>query len=187
MTRSDPLIRSRKTRVAVALQKFYLEGWSKSRIAEYLEVTPQTVSSYFNDPMAEGVEEVLAEEAAAVRLEIARELLSRFEELRELEETHMETKRTIVTGYELRDVDGRVASPEDLVDGEGPEATLPRPVAVQHKEVVAITDDLQALWREQHRVLDALTDLLGLSAPDRIEATSTPQEVLRIEPSEEEP
>ncbi|WP_254543998.1 hypothetical protein [Halomarina pelagica] len=157
--------------MAVALQKYWQEGWQKQEIAEYLGVTPQTVSEYFSDPMAEEVEEMLAEDAAAVRLDLAKRFLDRLERLDKMEEKLLRATQMIPTGWELEEVEGEVLPPEGSAHTEegGPSRSLPKPVVTEYIEVPDVTDDLRGVWDEIRKTEEQIEDLLGLEAPFRAE------------------
>lgn len=175
---------SKRSRVDHAVKRYYLDGAGTDEIAEELGVSRRTVQRYINGPAAKDVERALAERSAMLRVEIAQSLFERLEKLDAMEEEHLKATRTIPTRWELEDVKGNVVASEDL-HGEGPKATLPKPVAVEYRDIPAITKDLQVIWREQQRVEKALCDLLGLNAPDRYTVPSerhiTTDEVWRVE------
>jgi hypothetical protein len=167
----------KQTRVQIALAKFHGlddEPWEIDRIADYLNVEPQTVRDYvYNSELSDEVEEQLAEAQSRVRMRLAMKLLDRLDDLEEMIKERKQVKEPEVVSHKNVTVDGDVVMQRDgmSVGGEDTETIeFTVPVPDHFKEVTDVSGELETLLREWRNTAERVENLLGLDAPDQIES-----------------
>lgn len=178
--RSDdaPRFNAVSTRRQVAIAKYHgmggdNESWSVSDISDYLNVSERTVKQYiFESDMGKKVEKEIADIEARTRMKIATKLLESLDRIEKLIEEAMEEKRPAVVSYEYREVMGDMELDYDELNVEMEDGAVTAPVPDKWKEVTK-TDDLQDLWEERRHIMERLEAMLGLDAPEQIEAERT--------------
>lgn len=179
MASGKPKFRKKKTRVEVALAKYYGLGdedpWDLDRIAEYLNVSRSTIEDYvYNSDMAEEVERAAAEAQARTRMEIVVKLKNELAKLEDIEEDLLQAKDTVISSYTPKTVDVKVNSPDGVHfddETEGPQVSTQIPVPADYKEVPD-TSKLKNVWIQKRKIIQDIEDLMGLEAPDKVEQES---------------
>lgn len=172
----NPRFRRKDTRVEIALAKFHGVGddepWSIERIADYLGVSPRTVSNYVeNSDMADEVEEAIADAQVRTRMRIATKLMKRLDDLEEKIDQLSDEKRPAVVSHRYERVKGTISMKKDgMTVTDENEATFTVPIPDKFTEVPEVTEDLKTLMREWRQTVQQVEDLLGLEAPDQIES-----------------
>lgn len=176
--KGDPRFNSKQTRVQVALAKHHGMGdegqWTISEIAEYLNVSENTVEDYLYDTeIAKEVDDQLADTQARTRMRIAMKLMNYLDRLESLENELGQEKRPAVVSHRMETVKGEVSmNKEGMQVTDEREVSFDVPVPDKFKEVTK-TDDLQDVWTEKRMVIQQIEDLLGLESPDEMEVEQT--------------
>jgi len=173
---SDPKF-SFQTRVRVAVAKFYgLDGqeWSKDEIAEFLNVSPDTVDTYLHETdMGQNAEHSLVEKEAQTRLQLIQQLQDKLEKLENMEDKVSQEKEIVPTQYRLKqDVEGEIDFDDvpHVQNPDGGSTKVEVDVPVPHRfEEMPNLDKLESIWREKRLVQEQLEDLLGLESPDELD------------------
>lgn len=171
-----PKFRKKKTRVEVALAKYYGLGeedpWELDRIADYLNVSRSTIEDYvYNSEMAEEVERAAAEAQARTRMDIVVKLKNELQKLEDIEDDLLQAKETVISSYTPKNVEVKVNSPEGVhFDDEAgsPTVSTQIPVPQDYKEVPD-TSKLKNIWIQKRKIIQDIEDLMGLEAPDKVE------------------
>ena len=171
---------NKKTKVRIAVSKFYGMGndgeWSYERIAEYLDEPVHKVKKFIHESsLGAEAESMMAEKEAQTRMDIYRDLKNKLENLKEVEQQLLETKKAKPTSFELQEAQGQISFdgvPNMEANYEQPQMTTAKVPIPDDFAEVADVDGLKDVWREQRQVIEQLEDLLGLEEPDKIEETS---------------
>lgn len=168
---------SKKTRIRIAVAKYHgLDGeeWSKSEIADFLNVRKNTVTKYLNDTeLAKETEHSLVEKEAQTRLQLIQDLHSKLEQLEKLEQKISNEKEAVPTQFRIKsDVKGEIDFSDipqvDTPEDGGELVNVDVPVPDRYQEMPNL-DKLEKIWREQRLVQEQLEDLLGLESPDELD------------------
>ena len=168
------------TKVRIAVSKFYGMGndgeWTYERIAEYLDEPVYKVKQFVHESsLGAEAESMFTEKEAQTRMEIYRDLKNKLDNLKEVEEQLLETKKAKPSSFRLEQAEGQISFdevPNMEAHYEEPDTTRASVPIPDDYEEVADVDGLKDVWREQRQVIEQLEDLLGLEEPDKIEETS---------------
>lgn len=175
----SPKFKKKSTRVRIALAKFYGMGgddpWTYEEIADYLNVSEETVENYINDSdISEDVEDKLAEAQAQTRMRIAMSQLDKLDEIDNKIEQLKQEKRPAVVSHRYEEVEGKVTMErEGMTITDDKETTFKVPVPDHFSEVPVVDNGLKDMLRERRLIIQEIEDLLGLEAPDKIESEHT--------------
>lgn len=177
--KDKPRFRNKDTRIRIALAKYHgMDGeeWAISEIAEYLNVSDSKVEDYlFNSEMSDEMEGMLAEAEAQTRLELLADMKQKLETLQQIEKQVAQETEAVPTSYTLETMKAEVSSNElpnvKDIDNEEKRVDVQVPVPERFAEIPNV-EELTDVWREQRLVREQIEDLLGLEAPDEIEASS---------------
>jgi len=145
-------------RVRKAVEWKFTRGWTNKRIAEELDVTPQTVSEYLNDPPEELQDPIqhFKDELTLGTVERLREQLH--EANRRAREA--ETPQKV---FEF-DEDGNLVT-EEIHFEDGGSKLIPK---VEGMEMAPNHKVRAAARQEERRIIQMLWDLAGVEEPDEL-------------------
>lgn len=182
---SKPRFRRVEQRRKVAIAKYYGTGgdgeWEIDEIAEYLNVSEDTVKDYiYNSEMGDRAREMFPAAEERMKMDILLEKKDRLTTLRDLFEEKMEEKEVSVTGHRLESVHGEVNLSE--IDGirapTGEDAPknrirLDAPTPDQFDERSVFDDETRAILREIRKHENDIREMMSLDEPDEVHTEHT--------------